>query len=204
MSVRNLGCLGVSVLVALSWPALVAAEGAPVRVRGEIQQLEGQTLTVKGRDGSPVVIALADNFAVSSVVKAELGDIGPGKYVGTAAVPQRDGTLRALEVLIFPDALRGTGEGHFPWDLAPESTMTNATVASVVSKVDDRVMTLTFKDGEKTVTVPSDAPIVTLKPGSKDLLKPGSHVFIVATKRPDGTLGAGRVAVGENGLVPPM
>jgi hypothetical protein len=200
----RVAALGVTVL-ALFLPALASAEGRPqvVRVRGAVETLDGQALTVKSRDGKPVKVALADNYAVSIVTKADLASIKPGDYIATAALAQPDGTLKAQMVQIFPEALRGIAEGHFPWDLTPDSTMTNATVAEIVSKVDGRTLTLRYKGGEKTVMVPLSAPVVTLKPGTKDLLKPGAHVFIVATKEPDGSLKAGRVSVGENGMVPP-
>ena len=202
--VARFAALGLGLSIAIV-PSFVAAEGRPqlVRVRGTVEKLDGQMLTVKSRDGSPVAVALADNYAVSTVVKADLADIKPGDYIATAALAQPDGMLRAQMVQIFPEALRGIAEGHFPWDLTPDSTMTNATVANVVSKVDNRTLTLKYKGGEKTVVVPLTAPVVTLKPGSKDQLTPGSHVFIVAAKQADGSLKAGRVSVGENGMVPP-
>jgi len=120
-------------------------------------------------------------------------------------MPQPDGTQTALEVLVFPEPMRGSNEGHYPWDLKPGSMMTNATVADAVAmNPGGRRMTLKYKDGEKTVVVPDDAPIVTFEPGDKAMLVPGAHVLVTATKQPDGTLTAARVAVGKNGLVPPM
>ena len=196
--------LGVGVL-ALALPAIASAEGRPptVRVRGAIEKLDGQMLHLKSREGSPVTVALADNYAVSLIVKADVASIKPNDYIAVAGIPEANGMIKAQMVQIFPEALRGIAEGHFPWDLTPNSTMTNATVADVVTKVNDRVLTLKYKGGEKTVDVPPGTPIVTLKPGTKDLLKPGAHVFIVAAKQPDGALKAGRVGVGENGMVPP-
>jgi hypothetical protein len=137
-------------------------------------------------------------------VKASLADVAIGSFVGIAALPQPDGSLEAIEVLIFPEAARGTGEGHYAWDLLPESTMTNATVADTVAAVGGRTLTLKYKDGEKKITVPPAAPVVTLDPGDASLLKPGAAVFIPARKEADGTLAAGRVLVGRDGLVPPM
>ena len=130
--------------------------------------------------------------------------IAQGTFVGTATLPQRDGTQRALEVVVFPESARGSGEGHYPWDLAPGSMMTNATVAEVVGLDQARRMTLKYPGGEQVVVVPPKAPIVTFEPGSREMLGPGAHVFLVATAEPDGTLKASGVAVGKDGLVPPM
>ena len=201
----RMAALGVTVLVLLLVPAAASAEGRPelVRVRGAVESLEGQTLTVRTREGGSEKVALADDYAVSIVTRADLADVKPGDYVGTAALVQPDGTLKAQMVQIFPEALRGIAEGHFPWDLTPDSTMTNATVADVVSRVDGRTLALKYKGGEKTVAVPLSAPVVTLKPGRRELLEPGAHVFIVAARQADGSLKAGRVSVGENGMVPP-
>ncbi|HUA53407.1 MAG TPA: hypothetical protein VMB81_14650 [Candidatus Sulfotelmatobacter sp.] len=176
----------------------------PVRVRGAVEALDGNVLTVKSRDGGDVAIKLADNYAVASVVPIELAAIKPGSFIGTAAMTQSDGNLVALEVLVFPEAMRGTGEGHYPWDLQPESTMTNATVATLADTPKGRELSLTFKGGTNMVTVPKGAPIVTFEPGDKSMLKPGAKIFAVTQKQPDGSLTAARVNVGKNGLTPPM
>ena len=176
----------------------------PVRVRGTIEKLDNSVLTVKSREGGTVNIKLADNFSVNGVVKAGLADVTSGKFVGIATLGQRDGALVALEVLIFPDAMRGTGEGHYAWDLKPESMMTNANVEGVVDAANDRVLTLRYKDGDKKVRVPAGTPIVTFIPAERGELKPGAHVFIGTQRQPDGSLTAARVNVGLNGLVPPM
>jgi hypothetical protein len=188
------------------WSICVLAQGAPtMRVRGDVLSLQGQLLTVSARDGSRVTVNLADNFTVGGLVRASLADATQGKYVGTAAMPQPDGTLRALEMLIFPESGRGTGEGHYPWDLQPNSTMTNATIAEVVAAPDGRVLTLRYKDGEKRVFVPESATIVKPAPADRSMLVPGAHIFIFAAQRqPDGTLTASRVTVGLEGVVPPM
>lgn len=194
-----------AVLVAVVGSVAVAAQTAPVqRVRGDVQSLDGQTLTVKTREGPSVPITLAPDYGVIGLVKADLSSIKPGTFIGTAAVPQPDGMLRALEVLIFPESARGSGEGHYPWDLMPESTMTNATVADLVTQTNGRVLTLKYKDGEKKVLVPERVPIVTFAPADRSLLGTGAHIFVTATRQPDGTLMAGRVLVGKDGLVPPM
>ncbi len=175
---------------------------SPTRVRGTIERLDGPVLTVKSREGADVTVRLADNLSVSGVVKAALTDIKPGSYVGIAALP-RAGELNAVEVLVFPEAMRGTAEGHGPWDLLPESTMTNATVAESVDRVQGRALTLKYKDGERTITVPPEAPIVTLVPADRTELKPGAAVFIPAARQPDGSLQASRVLVGRD-VAPPM
>lgn len=198
---KILGLATFGILTAMS--AVVAQE--TVRVRGTIDSVEGQTLKVTTREGSKVEIRLADNLAVAGVIKATLADIKEGSYVGIAGMPQEDGSQRALEVLILPEAMRGTGEGFRPWDLRPSSTMTNATVEKRVEKVDGHTLTLKYKDGEKNVVVPMDVPIVTYLPGDKAELKPGAKIFIfAAAKQPDGSLMAGRIAVGRDGLTPPM
>lgn len=174
------------------------------RIRGDIVALDATNLQVKSRSGETVAIKLADNYTVNAVVKIDLGKVVPGAYVGIASMPQADGTQKALEVLLFPESRRGTGEGHYPWDLQPGSMMTNATVATVVAIDQSRQMTLKYKDGEKTVIVPADAPVVAFEPGDRAMLVPGAHVLINAARQPDGTLTAAGVAVGKNGLVPPM
>ena len=192
-------------LVAAAPAVAPAQDTPPVRVRGEIAGVDGDLLTITARDGSTVRVRLAPEHRVTAVLPAELEAVEPGTFVGTAAVPQPDGRLRALELVIFPEPMRGVGEGHYPWDLAPESSMTNATVAATVSEAKGEVLTLTYPDGEQTIVVPPEAPIVTLAPGDDGLLKPGNHVFIGrASAQPDGTLTAESVAVGKDGLVPPM
>ncbi len=193
-----------ALLLASLFFAGTALAQTPVRVRGSIDKLDGLSLVVNARDGSKVTVRLPDNFAVGGLTTAKLSDVTPGKFVGTAAMPQADGSLKALEVLIFPDALRGTGEGHFPWDLQPQSTMTNATVGDVVSGGDGPSLVLRYKDGEKKVSIPAGVPIVTFAPADRSALQPGAHVFITARREADGSLTAPRVTVGLNGLAPPM
>ena len=180
-------------------------DAPPVRVRGTIERIESPVFLVKSRDGAELKIVLADNAVAVGVVKATLADIKPGSFVGIGAMPQADGTQRALEVLIFPEAMRGTGEGHYPWDLQPKSTMTNGNVEQSVTGVDGETLTVKYKDGEKKIIVPPGVPIVTFVPGDKADLKPGIKIFIVAAKKlPDGTLQAARVNYGKDGLTPPM
>ncbi|MCW5771808.1 MAG: hypothetical protein KIT16_09255 [Rhodospirillaceae bacterium] len=203
VSVAAIAVLIVAAAAAMAGPAAYAE--APVRVRGEVVKLDGNVLQVKDRQGRAVAVTLAANYAVSELRRADFADIKPGSYIGTAALPQADGTLKAMEVLIFPPALKGAGEGHRPWDLAPQSTMTNASVDGVVAAGAGRTLKLVYKGGEKTLVVPPEAPIVALGPGNPAMLKPGAHIFIAAaTKGTDGTLTANRVTVGKDGLVPPM
>jgi len=184
-------------------PAL--GQSSPTRIRGTIVGLEGNVLTVATAAENRRV-TLADGFRVNYVVKADLAKLVAGAYVGSAAVAQPDGTLRALEVHIFPEAMRGTGEGHQPYDLGAQSTMTNGTVdaAALVESVNGRVLTVKYKDGEKKIFVANDTPIVAYEAADAKALIPGAHVYIVAQRGPDGSLSAARVNVGKNGLVPPM
>ncbi len=199
---RRAACATALALV-LAGSTLAQAQ-APARVRGTIEKVDGQTLSIKSREGDTLTVKLAANAPVSAVVPAKLSDIKAGTFVGIAAMSDGKGGWRALEVLVFPEAMRGTGEGDRPWDLLPESTMTNATVSETVVKADGHTLTLKFKEGEKTFTVSADTPIVAFAPGEKSELKPGAKVFIAAaTKQADGSLEAARIAVGR-GIDPPM
>lgn len=181
-----------------------AQEGTPTRIRGTVEKLDGQTLIVKSRENQELSITLSEDLRVSAVTKADLSDIKSGDYIGSAAVKGTDGKLHAQEVLIFPEAARGTGEGHRPWDLTPDSTMTNATVAEVVDVAKGRLLKLKYKGGETEIEVPMEAPIVTLAPGDRSLLQPGTIVFISAIKNADGSLAASRIVAGKDGVQPPM
>src|SRR3979490_254273 len=197
--------VGAGLAAILTAPLAWSQDAPPVRVRGTIERTEGPVFVVKSRDGTELKIVLADNAVAVGVVEAALADIKPGSLVGIAAMPQSDGAQRALEVLIFPEAMRGTGEGHYPWDLQPKSTMTNANVEQVVTGVDGYTLTVKYQDGDKKIIVPPDVPIVTFAPGDKADLKPGTKIFIGASKKlPDGTLQAARVNYGKDGLTPPM
>ena len=182
MTVAALASFVVGALaMMLSGVATAVAQDA-VRIRGTIERIDGSTY----------------------VVKASLSDIKQGSFVGITGMPRPDGSQSALEVHIFPESMRGTGEGHYPWDLRPQSTMTNANVENVVTAVDGPTLTLKYKDGEKKIFVPADAPIVSYVPGGKADLKAGAKVFVVAAKQADGTLQGRAWRVGRDGVTPPM
>jgi hypothetical protein len=189
-------------LLALAAPAANAQEQT-VRVRGTIDRVEGDTYIIKTRAGE-VKVKLPDNVMVVALIKASLADIKPGSYVGVAGMPQPDGSQRALEVHIFPEPMRGTGDGHRGWDLEPTSTMTNGNVEQTAASNDGQVLTIKYKDGEKKIVVPKDAPIVGYLPGEKGELKAGANIFIAAAaKQADGILTTPRINVGR-GVAPPM
>jgi hypothetical protein len=192
---------------ALLFSASMAAAQAPdiVRVRGTIESVDGQTLAVKGRDGATMKVKLADGVRVLAVDKKSVADVKEGVFVGITAMPQPDGSQKAVEIHIFPEALRGTGEGHRPWDLMPNSTMTNANIESAVTSVDGQTLVLKYKDGEKKVIVPANVEVVMFAPATVADLKPGEKIFVVAGKKqPDGTVEAPSIVVGRNGVNPPM
>lgn len=196
------GVAGLALFLTIS---SASAQQPPVRVRGTVEAVNGPVLSVKSRDGSMVKVKLTDNVVVRAVVKASLTDIKAGSFVGVTGMPQADGSQKAVEVHIFPEAMRGTGEGHRPWDLQPNSTMTNANVDVAVAGVNGPELTLKYKDGEKKVIVPPGIPIVTYAPSDKTELKPGAQIFIGATtKLEDGSLEASAVSVGRDGVPPPM
>jgi hypothetical protein len=194
-------------LVALAvGPALAQAPpaGTPTRIRGTVDKLDGHNLTVKTREGTVATITLADNFAVRGIAKKSLADIRAGDYVGAASTKGTDGKLHAIEVLILPEAMRGAGEGQYPWDLTPDSLMTNATVAGNSTTSGGGVLKLTYKGGESEILVGPDAPVVTFVAADASLLKPGAAVVVFAQKKPDGSLTAAGVNAEKDGVKPPM
>lgn len=192
-------------IVATAWITAASAQQPPVRVRGEIVKAEANKLFVKTRDGAELTVNVPDNVAVSGVVKIGLDDVKPGSYIGVSAMPEADGSQNALHIHIFPEAMRGVAEGHGAWDVRPGSTMTNATVDQIASVGAGRTLLVKYKDGEKKIVVPADIPIVTYVPGTRDELKPGAKIFIVAAQRQaDGSVNAARISVGRDGLTPPM
>ncbi len=198
----------VSALIAVAASLLLNgaadAAGAPTRVRGVVTSVDGSKMVVHGKDGKDVTVNLADKVGVVAVVKASLADIKPGVFIGTATTDSSDSTLRSVEVVIFPDAMRGAGEGHYPWDLPGANKMTNATVASDVKGVDGQTVTVTYKGGEKTIKIPANIPIVTLVPASAADLHPGASVFVPGLRQDDGAVSASRVVIGKDGVAPPM
>ena len=194
--------------LALMVTGAALAQQPPVRVRGQIEKVDGNTLTVKARDGAELTIRLADNARVMAFVKASLTDIKPNSYIGVTADPQPDGSQKAVAIHIFLEAMRGTGEGHRPWDLRPGTSMTNAAVETTAGSVDGQVLTVKYKmgdrAGEQKVVVAPETPIVTYAPADKSELKAGAQIIIFgAQKQPDGTLQAQAVNVGR-GVTPPM
>jgi len=190
-------------LLAFFSAAAVAQTAPTMRLRGSIEKVDATSIVLKERSGETMTLALADNLAVNEVLPLDPAAIQSGKFVGTAAMPAADGSLAALEVLVFPEAARGTAEGHSSWDLQPGSTMTNATVTSVTPGPKGSSMTLRYKDGEKTIFVPEGIPVVTLQPGDRSLLVPGARVIVTAQNR-DGKPTALRITAGRNGFQPPM
>ena len=204
MRKQLLTALAASIL-ALAFTISPASAQGTVRVRGTIEKVEGNAFVVKSRDGRELKVVPADNALVVAIVKASPADIKQGSFVGVTGMPQADGSQRAIEVHIFPEAMRGTGEGHYAWDLRPQSTMTNANVEHAVTAVDGQTLTLKYKDGEKKIIVPPEATVVTYTTGDKSELKPGTKIFVAAAKNlPDGSLEAPRINYGKDGLTPPM
>jgi hypothetical protein len=191
----------LSVLGSIAW----AQQAPTVRIRGTIESVDGATLMIKSREGTDMKVRMTDNVAVFGVAKTVLSEIKEGSYIGVTAMPEPDGTQKAVAVHIFPENQRGAAEGFRPWDQRPGSTMTNATVAETVKGTDGQNILVKYKDGEKKVVVPPDTPIVTFVAGDKSELKPGAKVIIFsATRKEDGTLEAARVNVGRDGITPPM
>jgi hypothetical protein len=193
-------------LLLISATSVASAQQSPsVRIRGAIEAVDGPLLSIKTRDGSDLKVRVTDNVAVFGVVKTELANIKEGSYIGVTALPEPDGTQKAIAVHIFPENQRGASVGFRPWDLRANSTMTNATVAETVKGTDGQNILVKYKDGEKKVLVPPDTPIVTFVAGDKSELKPGAKIIIFgAAKKEDGTLEANRVNVGRDGITPPM
>jgi len=185
------------VLAQTTVPTAPAASAA--RVRGTIQAVAPGSLTVKDRSGEVLELVLPPKVTVSEVYPMALADIQPGSFIGTAAMPQADGTERAIAVTVFPESARGAGEGHRPFDMLPQSTMTNATVADVVASPKGRTLQLKYKDGERAIVVPLDAPVVSFKPGDASLLVVGASVSLTA-QLVDGKPTITRINAGRNGF----
>lgn len=200
--IRTLAGVLLALATALPAAAWAQSPAAVVRLRGTVQSVGPSSMVVRERSGESIELALTDHLVVSEVYPIALADIGPNSFIGTAALPQPDGTLRAIAVTVFPESSRGVGEGHRPFDLQPQSTMTNATVADVAAAPVGRRLQLKYKDGEKTLVVPPEAPVVTFRPADRSLLVPGASVSLSAQEiagRPT----ALRVNAGRNGFVLP-
>ena len=188
-------------LICIATPASAADD--TVRIRGTIESVEGPVYVVKNRDGAELKLTVTDNPLFVAISPSTVADIKPGMFVGSAGMMQADGTQKAIEVHIFPESMRGTGEGHYDWDLKPQSKMTNANVEQTVAGVDGQLLSVKYKDGEKKLLVTPETVVVTYVPGNKDDLKPGTRIFVAAAKKqPDGTLQTPRITYGRNGAGP--
>ncbi len=188
---------------ALICMALPASAQETVRIRGTIERVEGPVYVVKNRDGAELKLTVTDNPLFVAIAPSTMADIKPGMFIGSAGMMQPDGTQKAIEVHIFPESMRGTGEGHYDWDLKPQSKMTNGNVEQSVAAVDGPVLSVKYKDGEKKLLVTPETVVVTYVPGNKDELKPGTKIFVAAAKKqPDGTLQTPRITYGRNGAGP--
>ncbi|HWA44229.1 MAG TPA: DUF5666 domain-containing protein [Hypericibacter adhaerens] len=180
-----------------------ADDAPPARIRGTIKSVAADTLTVETNGGTVLDVALDGKTSVHAITLGTVEEIQPGRYIGVTAVPQGDGTLKALEVHVFPPDMAGTGDGHRPWDLAPDSSMTNGLVGELATS-NGRMITVKYKDGQQQVAIPDGMPVVNIEPGDRSLLTPGTHVMIFAQKNADGTLVARFISAGKNGVKPPM
>ncbi len=196
-------CTLLMVLLGTYQLQLFAQTTQVVRVRGIVESFNNSTITINERSGRKLTIDVSEKLGVNEIYKIDLAAITPNSYIGTATLPDKDGNMSALEVLVFPEASRGNGEGSYPWDLEPNSTMTNATVAEFSSMGAARKMHLKYKDGEKIVYIPENTPIVTFTPGNLAMIKPGAKV-IAFTNVVDGKATVMRISVGRDGLMPPM
>jgi hypothetical protein len=196
--------IAVAMVAASTLYAIAQQSPTPSRVRGTIEAVDGDVLSVKSRGGEDVKLHMAADMRVVGIVKIGLSDIKVGSFVGTTTVPGSDGVPTAVEVHVFPEDMRGTGEGSRPYDLRPNSSMTNATVAESVAGNDGHTLLIKYKDGEKKVLVSPETPVVTYVPGEKSDLKAGAKVIAFMKKLPDGSYETNRVSVGRDGLTPPM
>jgi hypothetical protein len=196
--------VAIAVVVASSLYAIAQQPPTPSRVRGTIEGIDGDVMSVKSRAGEDVKLHMTGDVRVVGITKISLSDIKVGSFIGTTTVPGPDGSQNAVEVHVFPEDMRGTGEGSRPYDLRPNSTMTNATVATTVAGNDGHTLLIKYKDGEKKVVVGPDTPVVTYVPADKSDLKPGAKMIAFVKQLPDGSFETNRVSVGRDGLTPPM
>lgn len=191
----------VALLFAAAGAALAAEP--PPRTRGTIEHLDGDTLTLATRGGQKATFKLTPDTRIVGAIDAQLGAIKPDTYIGTSAAPQPDGTLKAIEVHVFPESMRGTGDGHYPWDLDGANTMTNGAVGALAG-TSGRTLTVKYQGGERKVIVPEGTPVVAFEPADRSIIKPGARALVIAPKGADGTQAAVFLVVGENGVNPPM
>jgi hypothetical protein len=197
--------LVVAVVALLAIPALAQApQGTPTRIRGTVETLDGETLKIKARGGEEVAVAFAAGTAVIGMTKQTIADIKSGDFVGITSTHGSDGKMHAVEVHIFPEAMRGTGEGEYPWDLLPNSTMTNGAITGISTAPTDNMLTVTHKGAVSEIVVSAQTQVVGYGPGDASLLKPGAAVLVLAVKKPDGSLAAMRVNAEKDGVKPPM
>ncbi|MBR0991993.1 hypothetical protein JQ580_14865 [Bradyrhizobium japonicum] len=196
--------IAVAMVAVSTYCALAQRAPVPTRVRGTIEAVNGDTMQVKSRSGEDVKLRIAPDVNVSGITRISLADIKPGSFIGATTVPGPDGGQNAVEVHVFPESMRGTGEGSRPWDLKPNSSMTNATVAESVVGNDGHTLLVKYKDGEKKVFVADNTPVVTFVPSDKSELKAGAKVIAFMKQLPDGSFETNRVSVGRDDLVPPM
>jgi hypothetical protein len=196
--------IAVAMVTASSLLAIAQQPPTPTRVRGTIQHVDGDVLSVKSRSGDDVKLHMTSDVKLVGIVKISLAEIKLGSFIGTTSVPGPDGKQNAVEVHVFPENMRGTGEGSRPYDLRPNSTMTNATVAETVAGNDGQTLLIKYKDGEKKVTVSADTPVVTYVPAERADLKPDAKIIAFVKQLPDGSYETNRISIGRDGLTPPM
>jgi len=196
--------IAVAMVAASTLYAVAQKAPTPTRVRGTLEAIDGDVLDVKSRSGEEVKLHMTGDAKILGITKISLADVKVGSFIGTTTVPGPDGTPRAVEVHVFPENMRGTGEGSYPWDSRPNSSMTNATVSDSVASVDGQTILVKYKDGEKKVVITQDTPIVTYVPGDRNDLKPGAKLIAFVKQLPDGSFEATRISVGRDGLTPPM
>src|SRR5215469_4482299 len=196
--------IALAMVAASTICALAQKAPVPTRVRGTIEAVDGDAMTVKSRSGEDVKLHMTSDMKVVGITKISLSDIKVGSFIGTTTVPGPDGVPTAVEVHVFPEAMRGTGEGSRPYDLRPNSTMTNATVSESVAGNDGHTLLIKYKDGEKKVLVSPETPVVTYVPADRSDLKPGAKIIAFVKQLPDGSFESNRISVGRDGLTPPM
>jgi hypothetical protein len=196
--------IAVAMVVASSLLAIAQQPPTPTRVRGSIEKVDGDVLSVKSRNGEDVKLRMTADMRLVGIIRISLADIKLGSFIGTTTVPGPDGRQNAVEVHVFPEDMRGTGEGSRPYDLRPNSTMTNATVAETVAGNDGQTLMIKYKDGEKKVVVGAETPVVTYVPADRSELKAGAKIIAFVKQMSDGSFETNRISVGRDGLTPPM